>query len=398
MVARLLRRRRNSSRIEPEGIDTRIAVRIHRAFWMMSESDDEDAVGFVGKLANTFQTPSYHTSNVIRRLQHRNHSIRPRDENILNFYGELESMRLRNAIDSRIPSKKSLFELSVHELWGSGHRSLGTRSSSNSYHPDTPSQAFSTGRSLGPNVLASSVDAVSTESLYMLALKVLSIQPRVAHFMMCSAKSNVLQDYCWPVCHLHDEASVMKDLRCKRDYFRNTFDVDRLGDSSVDRFLMLSNEVKSFCPKVTGNQLVWGENFHIVSRHRAFERNMRQPPTVLVEMARKGIHQTVRNDQFLTIPSLSSSSQAVADGHSIVQDSINSIKLEDISTRPVPGIKTADSSQLLANRISSERQLGVNSFARNPTVKKSIQEQSFELAIARYFEATLDALLEAVMI
>lgn len=364
----------------------------------MEESDEEDAVVFVGKLANTFQSPCYHTSNVIRRLQHQNHSARPRDRNLINFYGELESMRFRNAIDSRIPSKKNLYELTLHELWGQGHSSVGRSSSSNSYQPNTASQAFSTGRGLGPNVLATSVDSVSTESLFLLALKVLSIQPRVAHFMICSAKSNVLQDYCWPVCRPHNEASIMKDLSLKRDFFRNVFEVDRVGDSSVDRYLMLSNEIKSFCPQITGNQLVWGESFHILSRHRAFERSMRQPPTVLVEMVRKGLHQTVRNDQFLTVPNLPSSSHAIVNGHSIVQDSINSIKLEDISTRPVPGIKNADDSKMAVNQINNERQLGPNSFARNPTAKKSIQEQSFELAIARYFEATLDALLESVIV
>jgi hypothetical protein len=299
-------------------------------------------------------------------------------------------------MDSRIPSKKNLYEFTLHELWGQGHSSVGRRNSSNSYQPNTASQAFSTGRGLGPNVLATSVDSVSTESLFLLALKVLSIQPRVAHFMICSAKSNVLQDYCWPVCRPHNEASVMKDLSLKRDFFRSVFEVDRVGDSSVDRYLMLSNEIKSFCPQITGNQLVWGESFHILSRHRAFERSMRQPPTVLVEMVRKGLHQTVRNDQFLTVPSLPSSSHTIVNGHSIVQDSINSIKLEDISTRPVPGIKNANDSKMAVNQINNERQLGPNSFARNPTAKKSIQEQSFELAIARYFEATLDALLESI--
>lgn len=67
-----------------------------------------------------------------------------------------------------------------------------------------------------------------------------------------------------------------------------------------------------------------------------------------------------------------------------------------MTTRPAPGLKPKDIEHPIAHRIAHERQLGPNSFARAPHIKESLQEQAFELALARYFEATLDALLEAV--
>eukprot|EP01033_Poteriospumella_lacustris_P003205 gene3205-2358_t len=332
-----------------------------------------------------------------------------RDRTVLDLYGELESMRMRYAPDPIIPQKADLYELSLHELWGRAKPSGQKRGHYNPFEPSSPSEAFVNGTELGHNTIAVATEAINEEALFLHAMKVFSHQPRIAHFMLCSTKANVLQEFCWPVDVVHDETTRMEDLFQKRDFFRSTFDNDRIGDTDLDRSLMLSNEVKSFTPLLLDGQAVWSENYHIVPRHRAFERILRQPPTVFVEMARNGIQEHVANDGFIAMkrPRLHTTSEPpptrfrrpapLITGKDIVQASVSSIPIEGMTMRSMPGLKPEEAlSSLYAGRSSHERVLAPRSLGRAPSIQQSLKEQAFELTIARHLETMLDGLLEAV--
>lgn len=382
-----------------------------------------DRFGNVGKVATIYKPPTYHTSNFVRKLAYQNHSISSDNRIVLDFYGELESMRHRYAKGEKLPSKSNLPGKPLHEIMG-----------------DISHQAFAT--LLGSPIHSCQYSEVDR---FGQALELLEVQPRVAHFLLCAAKANTLQEYCWPV-RANPSPTMRKLILRRKGGFisRDLYAADRMGESALNRYLLLTNEIKAFTPRLTtqqqGGHLYWGESFHVLPQRRYLERELRTPPTVLTELARKSIRQNMRDDYLLCTlprkitkkyPMVSTESLNSVDGEAGYSDnkkrtyhemdvktktirgdqlyggSVRKASLEGLRPLPLPtlhpiptGNAASPVSALLPQGHSRQGVLSRNSFGRNKphhvAVKSALQQTLFENALARHLEAGIDSVLEAV--